>query len=61
MAIREKLQKCTNPINPEHLPKETVNNGYGKVSNDAVNVDHSIEKGHKLMGDLLRYMVIEIQ
>ena len=53
MAIREKLQESTNPINPDDLLKETVNNGYGKVSHDAVNVDQSIEKGHKQMGDFI--------
>ena len=28
MAIRDKLQECINPIDPDDFPKETVNNGY---------------------------------
>ena len=51
MAVRGKLQECTNPIDPADLPKKTVNNECGKMPHDAVNVDKSIEKGHKQMSD----------
>ena len=51
MAIRDKLQECINPLDPDDRPKEIVNVVSGKVSPNAVNVDQALEIGQKQMSD----------
>ena len=48
-AIRDTLQGRTFSINPGDLTKENVNDGSGKALQNAINVDQSLEKGHKQM------------
>ena len=50
-VTRDTLQECTNPIDPDDLQKEYVNDVYEKVSHNAVNVDKFLEKGYKQMSD----------
>ena len=51
--IREKLQSCIDPFDPESLDPDIVNIVSGEVADKSVNVDNSVSLGSKMMTDFV--------
>ena len=48
-AIRTRLQKCIDPLDPEKHPQDIVNIATGLHGTPAVNVNEAVQKGFKQM------------